>query len=100
MTDQTTSTTAPDPITVAARMMLDNHNALGGPSYNSALGLRALSAAIFAAEAQRAADDYDAAPIALMRAFLIALIDPLHPDLDYLRADPASGAAAREARNG
>lgn len=28
------------------------------------------------------------------------LIDPLHPDLDYLRAAPAAGAKAREARNG
>lgn len=34
---------------------------------------------------------------ALTRAFLLALIDPAHADLDYLRPDPATGVAAREA---
>lgn len=34
---------------------------------------------------------------ALTRAFLLALIDPTHEDLDYLRADPSSGSAARKA---
>ncbi|MCD9147783.1 hypothetical protein [Pseudophaeobacter flagellatus] len=33
---------------------------------------------------------------ALTRSFLLALIDPTHADLDYLRADPASGAAVRK----
>ena len=107
MADQTTSTTAAhalrdleaDPITVAARMMLENHDALGTPGYDGALGGRCLTAAVFAAQAARLADD-DAAPLALLRALLTALIDTLHPDLDYLRADPASGAAAREASNG
>ncbi len=33
---------------------------------------------------------------AVTRAFLIALFDTLHPDLDYLRDDPASGAKERE----
>lgn len=32
---------------------------------------------------------------AMGRAFLLALIDPAHPDLDYLRADPKSGEIAR-----
>lgn len=41
----------------------------------------------------------DSAPMALLRAFLQSLIDPLHPDLDYLRADPASGDTARAARD-
>lgn len=35
---------------------------------------------------------------ALARSFLLALIDPLHADLDYLRADPASGAVERAKR--
>jgi len=35
---------------------------------------------------------------AMLRSFLLALIDPLHPDLDYLRADPASGAVERAKR--
>lgn len=50
-----------------------------------------------------AAVAYESAPSggpdihALTRAFLMALIDPLDPSLDYLRADPAAGVAAREA---
>jgi hypothetical protein len=34
----------------------------------------------------------------LTRAFLLALIDPLHEDFDYLRSDPRSGEQARQAR--
>lgn len=36
---------------------------------------------------------------ALTRAFLVALVDPLSPDLDYLRVDPAAGGAARQDRH-
>lgn len=42
--------------------------------------------------------DSDQATHAMARAFLLALVDQLHPDLDYLRADPASGAIERAAR--
>ena len=42
----------------------------------------------------------DGAPIAMARAFLLALIDPLDPALDYLRSDPAAGEAARAKRKG
>lgn len=35
---------------------------------------------------------------ALTRAFLLALIDPLSEDLDYLRGNPAAGPIAREER--
>ena len=35
---------------------------------------------------------------AMLSAFLTALVDPLDPDLDYLRTDPASGTVARAAR--
>lgn len=34
---------------------------------------------------------------ALARSFLLALIDPTHPELDYLRGDPAAGKVARDA---
>lgn len=37
----------------------------------------------------------DQAAHAMGRAFLLALIDPAHPDLDYLRTDPKSGEVAR-----
>lgn len=56
-------------------------------------------AACFGAEAFMASGD-DGAPIAMARAFLAALIDPLDPALDYLRADPAAGEVARAERKG
>lgn len=31
-------------------------------------------------------------------AFLTALVDPLHPDLDYLRVDPAGAEVERQKR--
>lgn len=54
-----------------------------------------LLAAIFAAEAYDRQTVQEDATVALMRAFLKALVDPLSSDLDYLRADPASAEAAR-----
>ena len=60
------------------------------------------TAAAFGAEAFDKAAAHgltaDGAPVALLRAFLLALVDPLHADLDYLRADPASGAVERAKR--
>lgn len=35
---------------------------------------------------------------AMMRAFLTALVDPLHPDLDHLRQKPEAGQTARYER--
>ena len=55
-----------------------------------------LAAASFGCEAYHRHVGCDGgATIAMLKAFLTALIDPLSPDLDYLRADPASGPAAR-----
>lgn len=34
----------------------------------------------------------------MTRAFLLAIIDPLSPELDYLRANPLAGIQARETR--
>ncbi|MBD9528410.1 hypothetical protein [Paracoccus sp. PAR01] len=56
-----------------------------------------LGAATFAAAAYETVDGRDGAIIAMMRAFLLALVDPIHPDLDYLRRDPAAAKAARSA---
>ncbi len=56
-------------------------------------------AACFGAGAFMASTD-DGAPLAMARAFLIALIDPLDPALDYLRQDPAAGEKARADRKG
>ena len=61
-----------------------------------------LIAGSFAAQAFEAAVESavtrDSAPMVLALSFLLALIDPLHPDLDYLRAVPASGAIERAKR--
>lgn len=48
----------------------------------------------FAAEAYEQGHGYQAIH-ALGRSFLLALVDPAHPDLDHLRADPKSGEIAR-----
>jgi hypothetical protein len=48
----------------------------------------------FGAAAYEAGSGHQAAH-AMGRAFLLALIDPAHPDLDYLRTDPKSGEVAR-----
>ncbi|AUQ62150.1 hypothetical protein [Phaeobacter inhibens] len=53
-------------------------------------------AGCFAAAAYEAAPSGGADVHALTRSFLLALIDPTDPALDYLRADPAAGAAARD----
>ena len=88
----------PDPITVAARLMLDNHNAFWSVQpYDKQMNDRVVLAAVYGVEAYESAPCNDIGTAAMVRSFLTALIDPLHYDLDYLRADPASGAAAREA---
>jgi len=56
------------------------------------------AAACFAADAFLRALPGGADAHALCRAFLTALYDPLSPDLDYLRTDPAAGQKARDAR--
>lgn len=48
----------------------------------------------FGAAAYEAGHGHQAAH-AMGRSFLLAIIDPTHPDLDYLRADPKSGEVAR-----
>lgn len=55
-------------------------------------------ASCFGASAYEAGMDAHQGANALLRSLLLALIDPLHPDLDYLRADPASGAVERAKR--
>lgn len=59
---------------------------------------RVWAASTFAATAFERSIDASAGAHTLARTFVLALIDPLHPDLDYLRADPASGAAERAKR--
>lgn len=54
-------------------------------------------AASFAALAFLKGSDPDQATHAMARTFLLALFNPSHPDLDYLRAVFATGKTARDA---
>ena len=51
----------------------------------------AFAAAAYDAHSPMSGGEYHA----MTRAFLLGLIDPLHPELDYLRSDPKSGEVAR-----
>lgn len=63
----------------------------------TAIAIAVARAACFGEAAYEAGHDRDQGTHAMARAFLCAMIDPVHPDLDYLRADPASGEAMRAA---
>jgi len=52
-------------------------------------------AACFGVAAYDAQPNQETATNAMVRSFLLALINPAHSDLDYLRADPAAGDATR-----
>ncbi|MFE3838918.1 hypothetical protein [Pseudogemmobacter sonorensis] len=54
-----------------------------------------VSAIAFAGEARAQSPDKYTGEAAAFRALMLALIDIKHPDLDYLRADPSAGVAAR-----
>ena len=62
-----------------------------------ALADRVAMAACFAAEAYNHACMEEDGIYGLHQSFLRALVDPLHPGLDYLRDDPSTGPAARAA---
>lgn len=52
-------------------------------------------AASFGATAYQMRMDDDRGTHVMMRSILVALMDWMHPDLDYLRADPEAAALAR-----
>ena len=52
------------------------------------------AAAAYDAYAPKGGGEYHA----MTRSFLLAIIDPLSPELDYLRSDPSAGAHARQTR--
>lgn len=71
----------------AAQMLLALHDGfLAGRDVDMADAKTVGIASAFAAQAYAVCPHRDAAPSAMTRAFLMALIDPMHPDLDYLRA--------------
>ena len=55
-------------------------------------------ASCFGAAAYEAGMDAHQGAHAMLRSVLLALIDPLHPDLDYLRTNPALGPEERAKR--
>ena len=83
---------------LAARHLLESYDKFmtgGEMDLKDAERFRAVCAAIsFGSAAYDAGLGYQAGH-AMGRSFLLALIDPSSPDLDYLRADPKSGEVAR-----
>lgn len=67
--------------------------AQGGEAMARAVAL----ASSFAAAAYEDASPASHAQHALARSFLLALVNPAHPDLDYLRGDPSTGKTVRDA---
>jgi hypothetical protein len=71
----------------AGRAMLDLHDDfLAGKDVDTKEADHLFLAASFGAQAFAVCPIPEARPSAMLRAFLTALIDPMHPDLDYLRA--------------
>ena len=58
----------------------------GKTGYDNAAARRLFRASSFGAQAFAICPVPDARASAMLRAFLVALIDPAQPDLDYLRA--------------
>lgn len=92
------------PVTVqeAAKVLLDTvDDFMSGKNLTEdqrELERTATVAGVFAAAAYDAYTPKSGGEIhALTRAFLLALFDPTHADLDYLRADPKAGQTARDA---
>lgn len=82
----------------AAQMMLEIHDGfMAGRDVGMAEAKTLGRASAFAAQAYAVCPHRDAAPSAMTRAFLLALIDPMHPDLDYLRAQNVARLVSDEA---
>lgn len=82
----------------AAKELLDSYDAFLAAMHMEPADMErfdAVCAAInFGAAAYQAGTGQQAGH-AMGRSFLLALIDPAHPELDYLRASPESGEVAR-----
>jgi hypothetical protein len=77
---------APTADRTALEMIAAFDHFLAGGDGNHILALEVAAESMFGAMAYELALDRDQAATAMCRAFLIALVDPAHPDLDYLRA--------------
>ena len=85
-----------------ARQLLDSYDAYMAAADMDAESMEQFKAVCdainFGAAAYDVGHGYQAGH-AMGRAFLLALIDPSGPELDYLRASPASGEVARLAKS-
>lgn len=82
----------------AAQMMLEIHDGfMAGRDVDMTDAKTLALASAFGAQAFAVCPMHDAAPSAMTRAFLLALIDPMHPDLDYLRAQNVARLVSDEA---
>lgn len=71
----------------AARVLLAVHDGfMDGEPYDKTEADRLFLSASFGAQAFAICPQPEARPSAMLRAFLLALIDPTDPQLDYLRA--------------
>lgn len=71
---------------MAAALLAVHDDFMAGHAADEAVAKKLHRAAIYGAAAYDACPMQDAAPGAMLRALLIALIDPMNPQLDYLRA--------------
>lgn len=76
----------------AAALLAVHDDFLAGRDVDRALADKLHRATIFGAAAYDACPMADAATAVMVRAFLIALIDPMNPQLDYLRAQSPTNA--------
>lgn len=80
----------------AGRDLLDIHDRfLSGKTVDDQAQRRIFMAECFGAAAYERCQFADAAPAAMARALFLALMDPTHPDLDYLRGN-ATAAIDRQ----
>lgn len=79
------------------KTLLDAYDEFMRGGENSELVRTVVNAAVFAAAAYEKHGRGDVGTHAIARTFLLAAMDPTHHELDYLRADPASGEVARSA---
>jgi hypothetical protein len=70
---------------VAKKMLKEHDNFMSGWPYDKEVCDRLITAASFGAQAFAVCPIPDARPSAMLRALLLALVDPTHRELDYLR---------------
>ena len=76
----------PAHIAAARHLLAINDDFMAGKDVDADAAKRLGLASAFGAQAFTVCPQLNARPSAMLRALLLAIIDPTHPDLDYLRA--------------